>query len=387
MAYHATVYRVLIASPSDLAAERKALPEVIYSWNATHSEDFGVVLLPVLWETHSAPEMGDRPQAIIDRQLVQSCDVLVGAFWTRIGTHTGVAESGTVEEIDHMRKAGKPVMLYFSSAPVVPDSVDTAQYERLRKFRAKCESEGLIERYSNIQELREKLNRHLTGVVRQMHGEPTFEQTENDQALRATQSLREQLQYLVARHEVDWSTERDSKPVSIEEAKSIVESLKTDLVDFRAGLTDKVDDAVLKEFDTQITQLKSLRDHSITMDGGQSYKAFWAKGDEILRALRDISPRIQPTTERALGLDTEKVQILRYLGMCEDAGRGKQTDRNICDATRLSLTVVRFHLRELEGMHYVSAAYVMMSPTTYSLTHEGREYVIKNKLLESENRQ
>lgn len=123
MPYQATVYRILIASPSDVTSERKAIPDVIGAWNATHSEDYSVVLLPVMWETHSTPEMGDRPQAILNKQLVASCDLLVGAFWTRIGTHTGVSESGTIEEIEEIRKAGKPVLLYFSSQPVVLDLI------------------------------------------------------------------------------------------------------------------------------------------------------------------------------------------------------------------------------------------------------------------------
>lgn len=120
MGFNADVYRILIASPGDVSAERRAIPEVIHAWNDVHAADLGVVLLPVLWESHSAPEMGDRPQAIINRQLVASCDMLIGAFWTRIGSHTGLAESGTVEEIEQFRAAGKPVMLYFSSQPVTP---------------------------------------------------------------------------------------------------------------------------------------------------------------------------------------------------------------------------------------------------------------------------
>ena len=142
MSYQATVYRILIVYPSDVTAERKAIPEVISSWNATHSEDYGVVLVPVMWETHSTPEMGDRPQAIINKQIVASCDFLVGAFWTRIGTHTGVAESGTVEEINEIKSASKPILIYFSSAPVVPDSVDPEQYKRLTDFKKQCQSGG-----------------------------------------------------------------------------------------------------------------------------------------------------------------------------------------------------------------------------------------------------
>jgi hypothetical protein len=39
---------------------------------------------------------------------------LIGVFWTRVGTPTGIAESGTLEEIERVAAEGKLVMLYFS---------------------------------------------------------------------------------------------------------------------------------------------------------------------------------------------------------------------------------------------------------------------------------
>ena len=58
------------------------------------------MLEPVGWETHSVPELGDRPQAIINRQILRESDLLIAVFWTRIGTATGAHPSGTVEEIE-----------------------------------------------------------------------------------------------------------------------------------------------------------------------------------------------------------------------------------------------------------------------------------------------
>ena len=236
MPYQTTVYRILIASPSDVTSERKTIPDVISAWNATHSEDHNVVLLPVMWETHSTPEMGDRPQAILNKQLVASCDLLVGAFWTRIGTHTGVSESGTVEEIEEIRKAGKPVLLYFSSQPVVLDSVDTEQYERLKNFKEKCQKEGLVEKYDSISELREKLMRHLTHVVKEIHGEPLFQTTQVDESLRSLNSMKGQLQSLITQTAFDWSTEKNSEPMNIDEGKYILKNLASDLINMRVYL-------------------------------------------------------------------------------------------------------------------------------------------------------
>jgi hypothetical protein len=107
MSFRAETYRVLIASPSDLSEERQAATEAINEWNAQHAAAEAVVLLPVKWETHATPRSGVRPQAAISQQLVGGCDMLVGMFWTRLGTDTGVAESGTVEEIDQFVGAGK----------------------------------------------------------------------------------------------------------------------------------------------------------------------------------------------------------------------------------------------------------------------------------------
>src|SRR5688572_29161035 len=114
MPFQATAYRVLIASPSDVPDERKLANEIVHQWTAIHGASTQTVLLPVMWETHTAPEMGDRPQSIINRQIVDDSDALVGIFWTRIGTPTGVAESGSVEEIERFINSAKPAMLYFS---------------------------------------------------------------------------------------------------------------------------------------------------------------------------------------------------------------------------------------------------------------------------------
>jgi hypothetical protein len=51
-------------------------------------------------------------------------------FWTKLGTATGVAASGTVEEIDRFVAAGKPAMLYFSPAE---NSERKSRPERSRK--------------------------------------------------------------------------------------------------------------------------------------------------------------------------------------------------------------------------------------------------------------
>jgi len=151
----------MIASPGDVASERSIIRETIYEWNAVHSQLRKIVLLPVGWESHSTPEMGGRPQEIINNQILDKCDLLVGVFWTRIGTSTGKHVSGTVEEIENHIEAGKPTMLYFSDQPARLDSVDQDQYEKLKEFKKSCQNRGLYQTYDSHSEFKEKFYHHL----------------------------------------------------------------------------------------------------------------------------------------------------------------------------------------------------------------------------------
>jgi len=161
MSYDSKVFNVMIASPGDVASERSIIRDVIYEWNAVHSRNRNIVLLPVGWESHSSPEMGGRPQEIINNQILDKCDLLVGVFWTRIGTETGEYASGTVEEIEKHIASGKPAMLYFSGQPVHMDSVNMEQYSKLKEFKKSCQSRGLYENYDSYSEFKDKFYRHL----------------------------------------------------------------------------------------------------------------------------------------------------------------------------------------------------------------------------------
>jgi hypothetical protein len=161
MSYAATTFSVMIASPGDVASERAIIRDVVYEWNAVNSASRKVVLLPVGWETHTSPEMGAPAQTIINKQVLNRCDLLVGVFWTRVGTPTERHLSGTVEEIEEHISAGKPAMLYFSSQPVVLDTVDMDQVERLKAFKESCRKRGLYETYDSHGDFKDRFYRQL----------------------------------------------------------------------------------------------------------------------------------------------------------------------------------------------------------------------------------
>jgi hypothetical protein len=206
MPFKVACYRVMIASPSDLAEERQAVTDAVHEWNALHVDAERVVLLPVKWETHAVPQAGVRPQAAINEQMVVGCDILVGMFWTKIGTSTGVAESGTVEEIDQFVEAGKPALLYFSSRPVDPNRIDLKQHKKLKEFKAVTYQKALVGSFSRVDELRQLILRDLTRTIRSL--KPARQTPDRiEQAARITQLMREHREHNITPE--DFRTYRD----------------------------------------------------------------------------------------------------------------------------------------------------------------------------------
>lgn len=160
MAYNAQVHRILIASPGDVEKERNQISNTINDWNCIHSESHGKVLLPVRWETHAKPGAG-RAQELINEQLVKKCDILIGVFWTRLGSPTGEYASGTVEEIEEFLSVGKTVMLYFSNRDM-PANTDIEQLVLLRDFKKKMQGRCLFFEYNDLIELKDLVNRHIS---------------------------------------------------------------------------------------------------------------------------------------------------------------------------------------------------------------------------------
>src|SRR5690606_9635652 len=94
-------------------------------------------------------------------QILGRCDLLVGVFWTRLGTPTKDHLSGTVEEIEEHVDSGRPAMLYFSSQPVALDTVNLDDMQRLKAFKKSCQSRGLYEQYDSLGEFKETFYRQL----------------------------------------------------------------------------------------------------------------------------------------------------------------------------------------------------------------------------------
>src|SRR5829696_7076273 len=129
------VYNVLIASPGDTQQSRDAIEAAFLSWDRDRSEGSSAVMLPRRWETDAVPLVGGTDaQSVINAQLVDQADIVFGVFYARLGLKTERGVSGTAEEIQRAADAGKPVHVYFSTAPI-PRNVDVEQLAALNQFK------------------------------------------------------------------------------------------------------------------------------------------------------------------------------------------------------------------------------------------------------------
>ncbi len=150
MAYPGTVLRLLLAAPGDVPpADRKVILDTVNTWNVREGEPHGVAIVVMHWSDHTAAQYGIRPQESINRQLVDRCDVLLALFWHRLGSPTGEAASGTVEELEHAVAAGKYVALLKCQRPAAPTDIDTEQLEELRRFLDHNRMSALVKDYSD----------------------------------------------------------------------------------------------------------------------------------------------------------------------------------------------------------------------------------------------
>ncbi|GAA4177025.1 hypothetical protein GCM10022251_79690 [Phytohabitans flavus] len=160
MAFDAHVLKVLIASPGDTRDERDAVERALHAWNADRAEREQVVLLPRRWETNAVPRLGSRGQSVINEQLVDTSDIVVALFDSRLGMATEAAVSGTAEEIQRSHDSGRPVHVYFSEEPI-PREADLEQVKALEDFKRTLMPLGLLGTYVSPDDLGYKVRQAI----------------------------------------------------------------------------------------------------------------------------------------------------------------------------------------------------------------------------------
>lgn len=165
MAKKVTEVSIAFVSPDDVKRQLGKVKNVVERWNKNNTKA-GIRLELSHWTTHSYPQMGVSPQTTIDKLITDNADILIGMFWTKLGTPVNDEECGTVHELDKHIEAGKPALLYLYDKSISPSKIDVEQLARLREFIEKKKSQnhyvGII---NNNKDFDEKIYDNLSSLL------------------------------------------------------------------------------------------------------------------------------------------------------------------------------------------------------------------------------
>lgn len=159
--------RCFIASPSDTEEERKICEKVFEEINAGIGIPYKFIIKSLKWENDVHPGIGDDGQDVINRQVKDKYDLFIGIMYTKFGTPTLRASSGTEEEFIRAYEEAKKlknmeIMFYFNDAPIEPSKINISDYQKVTEFRnnvvaTKC----MYSMYNGLDDFESKLSKHL----------------------------------------------------------------------------------------------------------------------------------------------------------------------------------------------------------------------------------
>ena len=138
--FTAKVFRLMVGSLSGSMEEVYAAKEVVSKWNQRHAKATGKLYLPVEWTT--------------DPKEVQNIDVVIGIVGNWLSDHAF---------IQRCVEAGKTVLLFFN-AYQDPRNTIQSEHDEVKAFRESIKGCCYCADYSNIAELRHKLDEKLTAL-------------------------------------------------------------------------------------------------------------------------------------------------------------------------------------------------------------------------------
>ena len=180
--------KVFLASPGDLAEERKVAKVIVDDFNSQLADALGYQVELVGWED-TLPGVG-RPQAIINRDL-DGCDLFVGMLWKRWGTPPGTEPytSGFEEEFKRSMtrnaKEGRPevnLLLKDLDAASLADPGDHLKKVIAFKDQVFAEKQLLAGTFADVRDFESKFRKCIQGYVIALANKDKASETEKDQA-------------------------------------------------------------------------------------------------------------------------------------------------------------------------------------------------------------
>jgi len=142
--------RIFVGSPSDVGAERQIVKDIIDEYNSISGPTNRAVCKFIGWESDTFSAMGVDGQEVINTQIDDNFDIFIGIMWSKVGTATARAASGTIEEFERALSRWQTdpnsvnVGFYFKTDAIPQDILDPEQYLQVRDFKSKIHESGCL---------------------------------------------------------------------------------------------------------------------------------------------------------------------------------------------------------------------------------------------------
>ena len=194
--YSGIIIEVFISSPADVVIERKIIHNLIEEWNIINTRNRKQILRSISWEKDVYSSFGESAQSIINRQILDESDILIGIFKARIGTPTKDYKSGSVEEIMRHINKNKPAMLYFSNESINRETFDIEQYNKLKEFKNWCKEKSVYFEYNDISDFTDIVRTQIGLLLNNNIFSPTDTSNQTEQYQRVSQKQKDIIKFL-----------------------------------------------------------------------------------------------------------------------------------------------------------------------------------------------
>ena len=161
--------KIFLASPSDVAKERSYVQDVIDEINGTIAPSKGV-FLRVVSSKDTFPGYDQDGQSVLNKQIgtMKEYEIFLGIMWSRVGTPTPRAESGTIEEFKRAVRANnrhdKPLIWFYfrQSATQLNTEEELEQRRKVVIFKKEIQWKALTHDYKNPSNFRDLFRKNIS---------------------------------------------------------------------------------------------------------------------------------------------------------------------------------------------------------------------------------
>lgn len=159
--------KLFIACPNDIIDEKKRIKLITEEINKTSGKQNSFSLELLNWDMDTYTQIGSDAQDVINLQIDNQYDILIGILWKKIGTPTKRGKSGTIEEINRaISNIEKEQLIFFKTTSVPINEIDTEQLSKVNTYKKELSQRGVLYKEYSSSEIFEQLIRiNLTNLI------------------------------------------------------------------------------------------------------------------------------------------------------------------------------------------------------------------------------